>query len=257
MKAILYAAGRGVRLGAQTPKALIEVGGLTLLERHAVRLRAAGVAEIVVVTGHLREKVAQALPRLRDQHGMEVREIVNPRFEEGSVLSLAASLPEVEGSSEPVLLMDADVLYAGEILNRLIGSRHRTVLLLDRNFSTRDDDPVLVPVKEGRPFEFQKKWNGEAEFIGESVGFFRVAPEDLPMLIAETRARCAIAPCTDSYDEVLRAMVIAGRFEHEEVTGLPWTEIDFPDDLSYARDEVLPAIERLDANSGPNQTGAP
>jgi choline kinase len=28
----------------------------------------------------------------------------------------------------------------------------------------------------------------------------------------------------------------------EEITGLPWTEIDFPHDLEYARNEVIPAL---------------
>jgi choline kinase len=38
--------------------------------------------------------------------------------------------------------------------------------------------------------------------------------------------------------------VLAGRFGFEDVTSLPWTEIDFPEDISRARDEVLPQIER-------------
>jgi choline kinase len=64
------------------------------------------------------------------------------------------------------------------------------------------------------------------------------------MLMEQTRARTAGSDVQDSYDEVLRVMVQAGRFGHEDVTGIPWTEIDFPDDLSRARDEVFPQIER-------------
>jgi choline kinase len=29
----------------------------------------------------------------------------------------------------------------------------------------------------------------------------------------------------------------------EDVTGLPWTEIDFPDDLAFARTVVLPSLK--------------
>ena len=39
LKAIICAAGRGVRLGARSPKVLLEIGGRTLLEWHALRLR--------------------------------------------------------------------------------------------------------------------------------------------------------------------------------------------------------------------------
>ena len=244
MKAIICAAGRGVRLGASSPKILLELGGRTLLEWHLLRLREASVPEVVLVTGYLREQIERVVPEISALHKLSVRELVNERFQEGSVLSLAAALPEIEGSREPILLMDADVLYPAQMLERLIRSTHPTALLLDREYSTKDDDPVLVPVKNGRPFEFRKKWTGQADFVGESVGFFKIGPSDLPMLIAETRARIAGSDVRDSYDDVLRAMVRADRFGFEDVTGLPWTEIDFPDDLSRARDEVLPQIER-------------
>ena len=245
MKAIICAAGRGVRLGVNSPKVLLEFGGRTLLEWHAVRLRHAGVQEVILVTGFMREKVASVLPEISARHGLSIRERVNERFHEGSVLSLAVALPEIEGSREPILLMDADVLYPTPMLERLIRSSHPTALLLDREYSAKDDDPVLVPVKNDRPFEFRKKWTGQADFVGESVGFFKIAPDDLVMLSEETRARTSGSDVGDSYDDVLRAMVLADRFGHEDVTGLPWTEIDFPDDVSRARDEVLPQIERL------------
>jgi choline kinase len=244
LKAVICAAGRGVRLGANSPKILLEFGGRTLLEWHALRLRETGVADVVLVTGHLREQVAAVLPEIGARHGLSLRQLVNERFREGSVLSLAAAMPEIEGSRDPILLMDADVLYPAQMLEQLIRSTHPTALLLDREYSARDDDPVLVPVKDGRPFEFRKKWSGVADFVGESIGFFKIGPGDLPMLIDETRARSAGPEVRDSYDDVLRAMVLADRFGCEDVTGMPWTEIDFPDDVSRARDEVLPQIER-------------
>jgi choline kinase len=38
-------------------------------------------------------------------------------------------------------------------------------------------------------------------------------------------------------------LVRAGRFGAEDVTGLPWTEIDFPEDLDRARSVILPALQ--------------
>ena len=243
MKAIICAAGRGVRLGVSSPKILLEFGGRTLLEWHALRLREVGIEDVVLVTGHLREQIAAVLPGIGARHGLRFRELVNERYHEGSVLSLAAASPELEGMREPVLLMDADVLYPAQMLERLIGSGPATTLLLDREYSTSDDDPVLVPVRNGRPFEFRKKWEGEADLVGESVGFFQIAPEDLPLLIDETKARAAGLEVRDSYDEVLRALVLADRFSYHDVTGTPWTEIDFPEDIRHAREVILPAFE--------------
>ena len=244
MKAIIYAAGRGTRLQSDSPKILLKFGGKTLLEWHALRLREAGVREIVLVTGHLREQIAELLPGICARHDVAVREIVNSRFHEGSLLSLKVSLPEIENSSEPLLLMDADVFYPTGMLDHLTASAHATALLLDREFSTEDDDPMLVPVKNGRPIDFRKNWSGDAEFVGESIGFFKIAPADFPLLIKETQARSRGSSCADSYDDVLRTLVLAGRFGYEDVTGLQWIEIDFPADVVRARNKLVPAIIR-------------
>ena len=244
MKAIIYAAGRGTRLQSDCPKILLEFGRRTLLEWHALRLREAGVREVVLVTGHLRSQIAEMLPGICAQYEVAIGEIVNPRFHEGSLLSLKVSLPEIEQSSEPVLLMDADVFYPTGMLDRLIGSAHRTALLLDREFSAADDDPMLVPVKNGRPIDFRKQWSGDADFVGESIGFFKIAPTDFPLLVKETQARSRGPICADSYDDVFRTLVIAGRFGYEDVTGLPWIEIDFPADVVHARNQLLPTIVR-------------
>jgi len=244
MKAIIYAAGRGRRLQLDSPKILLEFGGRTLLEWHALRLREAGVREAVLVTGHRREQIAELLPGISARYDFPIREIVNPRFDKGSLLSLKVSLPEIQESSEAVLLMDADVFYPTGMLDRLIGSAHGTALLLDREFSIDDDDPMLVPVKNGRPIDFRKEWSGDAEFVGESIGFFKIAPADFPLLIEETQARSRGFNCADSYDDVLRILVLAGRFGYEDVTGLPWIEIDFPADVIQARKQVVPAIIR-------------
>jgi choline kinase len=245
MKAIIYAAGRGTRLHLDAPKILLEFGGRTLLEWHALRLSEVGVRKIVLVTGYLREQIVELLAVICARYDVAVREIVNPRFHEGSLLSLKVSLPEIEDSSEPLLLMDADVFYPAAMLGRLIGSAHGTALLLDREFSTDDDDPMLVPVKNGRPIDFRKQWSGDAEFVGESIGFFKIAPADFPFLIKETEARSRDSGCADSYDDVLRALVLAGRFGYEDVTGLPWIEIDFPADVIHARAQLTPIITRI------------
>jgi choline kinase len=144
-----------------------------------------------------------------------------------------------------VLLMDGDVLYPQQLLRQLVGSPHRTALLIDRDYSTADDDPVLVPIADGKPFDFVKRWKGDADMVGESIGFFKVAHEDLPELIALTLNMSTGAGRSASYDDVLRRMVQAGRFGHEDVTGLPWIEIDFPADVERAAREVLPAIAAL------------
>lgn len=250
MQAIIYAAGAGARLRSvcgDRPKILLEFAGKSLLERHLQCLREVGVGRLTIVSGYRQELIQQLLPALRQLYGMEIQQLINPHYTEGSILSLATSIPVLQtlARNQPGLLMDGDVLYPAEILRRLLDSPHHTALLIDRDYSTADDDPVLVPIHNGRPFDFVKKWQGNAEQIGESVGFFKVSPDDLPDLIRFTQDMSAGSGRAASYDEVLRILVQAGRFGHEDVTGLPWTEIDFPGDVERAALEILPAIEKL------------
>jgi len=252
MNAVIYAAGRGVRLGVNHPKVLLEFGGRTLLEWHVHHLAIVGVKQLLVVTGFQGDTISEVLQLLGERYGVQISEVVNPDFEEGSVLSFHVSLPYLNSVTESVLLMDADVLYPAVMLQRLLYSSHPTALLLDREYSTADDDPVLVPVNNGRPIDFCKKWAGEADLVGESVGFFKIDPADIPLLASETACRASGTQAlrAESYDEVLRSLVLAGRFGYEDVTGLPWTEIDTPEDYRHGVERVYPAIrEAIDRST--------
>jgi choline kinase len=246
MNAFIYAAGRGLRLGAalgQHAKILLEIGGRSLLEWHACRLREAGIRQVFLIVGYQSDFVCRRLPALEREYHLPLVPILNSDYSEGSVLSFQASLAQLRKETGPVLIMDGDVLYPAALLQQLIHSPHRTALLIDRSYSTADDDPVLVPVQGGRPIEFQKRWTGQADLVGESIGFFKVDPSDLPALEAATLKRTVGEARQESYDEVLRDMVVQGRFGYEDVTGIPWTELDFPEDVEYAQRHVLPLIE--------------
>lgn len=65
MIAVVLAAGRGTRLGAigeDTPKALVPVAGVRVIDRILDALGADGFDEIVVVTGHRADEVEHHLP---------------------------------------------------------------------------------------------------------------------------------------------------------------------------------------------------
>ena len=69
MKAMVLAAGRGERmrpLTDHTPKPLLPVAGQPLIVHHLKALRAAGIGEIVINTGHLGEQLPAALGDGRD-----------------------------------------------------------------------------------------------------------------------------------------------------------------------------------------------
>ena len=72
MKAILLAAGSGKRLGTltkDTPKALIDINGQSLLERQIFALRKNEIDDIIVVTGPNRDKFK--IPNIKYIHDID------------------------------------------------------------------------------------------------------------------------------------------------------------------------------------------
>ena len=64
MKAMILAAGRGSRMRPLTdriPKALVEINNTPLIAYHLMRIRDAGIVEVVINLGHLGEMIREAL----------------------------------------------------------------------------------------------------------------------------------------------------------------------------------------------------
>ncbi len=115
MKAMILAAGLGTRLRPLTddrPKALVEVGGRTLLEIALTRLRAFGIREVIVNTHHYADMILKYL-EANDNFGMNI-EISREEIllDTGGGLKKAAHffLEDSVGSQEPFILHNVDVI---------------------------------------------------------------------------------------------------------------------------------------------------
>jgi len=115
MKAMILAAGLGTRLRPLTsnrPKALVEVGGRTLLEITLCRLRSFGIQEVIINVHHLADMVVEYLKK-NDNFGMGIevsREEV--LLDTGGGLKKAAHffLYDSGGQDEPFVLHNVDVI---------------------------------------------------------------------------------------------------------------------------------------------------
>ncbi len=250
MRAIILAAGRGMRLqqseDQHVPKCLLRFGETSLLERHLRLLREAGVAEVVLALGFHHELVEAELDRLHWQPRPEI--ILNPRFELGSVLTVHAVADALTRGGD-VLLMDADVLYDSRIAAALVaGDSPVNRVLIDRDFEP-GDEPVKVCLRDGVPIELRKKIDSDLQFdgIGESVGFFRLdesGARRLAALVAGYVERdCGHMPHEEAVRDLLRER--SQTVEAVDVTGAPWIEIDFPNDVARAAQQILPLLEPL------------
>jgi choline kinase len=250
MRAIILAAGRGVRLqlpeDSQLPKCLLRFGGMTLLERHLRMLKSAGVEDIVLAVGFRHELVAAELARLRWTPAPEM--VLNEQFELGSVLTVHTAADALCRGGD-IVLMDADVLYDERILEALLAGSHPVNrLLIDRDFQG-GDEPVKLCMRGGVPIELRKQLAADLKFdaIGESVGFFRFEQTGARRLAALVAGYIDSGRAHMPHEEAVRDLLRdrGDLFEVADVSGLPWIEIDFPNDVVRAAQEVLPQLQPL------------
>ena len=246
MNAVILAAGVARRLAPltdKTHKALLPVGGRPLLGRMLAALADLGIRETVIVVGHCSDQV-RALAGNRVGR-MALRYIENPAYTKGSVLSLYAARAYL---AEPALVMDADVLFPREFLRRLLAVPAPSALLIDRGFKDTGEE-VKLYTRGDRVIALGKKVVPEAwESVGEGVGFFKCGVEAGPEFVRAMEHVIASGDGLNEYEDALHIVLQRAHVGWVDVTGLPWTEVDFAEDLQRAEDEVLPRVRDLDQN---------
>jgi CTP:molybdopterin cytidylyltransferase MocA len=131
--AVLLAAGEGRRMGG-VAKPLIRLQGVPLISRHLVALSGAGVDEVVVVTGHARHAIEDAV------RSYVVTLAHNDAHADGQQGSVRVGLAALGGSFDAVIIVLADQpLIGASDLTELIGA-----------FKKRPAGHVVVPMVEGR-----------------------------------------------------------------------------------------------------------
>lgn len=244
MKAIILAAGIGQRLFGDNPsshpKCLMEFDGKTLLQRHIENLVALGVSDLTMVLGHQMDMIkAEA-----EKHSPEgfFQYIENPRYRNGALVSLWEAR-EVLRSGDRVLFMDADVLYHADLLKRLRDFENETCLLYDTDLE-EGDEPVNLCILDGTIAEFGKAIPGDFDQRGEWPGFLTMSAEFAGRVADALDDYMEAGEIDLPYEPPLRKVILEKPdvVGFLDVTGVPWIEIDFPEDRKRAEAEILPRL---------------
>jgi choline kinase len=246
MKVAMLAAGVGNRLdrsGNGPPKALLRFAGQSLLKRHLDILVQLGLVDVILVVGHRAEEIERELAAIGASDLVRTR--FNPDYRTSSLLSLW-TLREVFAAGEPVLYMDADVLYDWRLLDRLLRSPHDDCILIDRNIDP-DNEWLDVRVRAGRIVAFDKGVTlDDYDVRAEWVGFARFSAGAAARLAGAIEGYVESGRVDVIYEAPMRDVILeTPAFGVADATGLPWIEIDFPADLRRAQREVLPSLVSL------------
>ncbi len=234
MRAIILAAGIGKRLqeeGKKQPKCFLKVGEKRLVERYVDTLTACGVSDITFVLGYMAEEVQTYLERAYP--GLGIDYIVNEEYLKGNILSAYAAAGCFD---EPFVLMDADVAFPDTLLRKLLDSPRANCLLLDTDFNNVAEEMKRGADADGRVWEINRHLTQDYPVQGEGVGFFKCSPAAGAVFRDLLKRRVENHEDTLEYETVLFDLMQEVPIGYELVAGLPWTEIDFPEDLQRARE---------------------
>jgi len=236
MKAIILAAGKGTRLdgAAVKPKCLVEVGGSTLLNRQIETLRASGISDIVVVIGFGGDSI-------REHCDNEVSFVENVDFAQTS--SLYSLWLAREHLSEGFVVLNSDVLFHPQMLSDLLQSKHPDALLIsDEDPNPLGDEEMKIKVQDEFVVDISKDMS-PLDADGENVGIVKFGPVGAKVLVQYMNDLIANGSKKDWAPRAFLEYARAYPLHALSTGGLPWIEIDFPEDYQRAVSEIFPQIE--------------
>jgi choline kinase len=224
---VILAAGRGRRIAGannDAPKSYLEVGGKRLIDWQIEQYRQLGVSEIIVVVGYQRARF------LEDYKDLTL--VFNPFYETTNVLTsfwfAAARL------HEDTIFSHADTIFERDVLQRLLATDGDIVLPYDRRTCgaeemkvSLDGDRIVLVTKDMPPENCD----------GEFIGLAKLSRAVLPQINAHAE-RFMERKQFDRYFEAAVQEVIKddrASVVGVDITGLRWTEVDFPEDYERAR----------------------
>lgn len=255
MHAIILAAGMGKRLGELTSdrtKCMIEVNGVTLIERLLTQLASLHISKVIIVVGYKGDKVIKLIGN--EYKGTKIVYINNPIYDTtNNIYSLYLAKDYL--LEEDTLLFESDLILEDKIIKKLIDTPYPNLALVDKYQNWMDG--TVVTIDEDNNIEsFVPKKNFKFEYIPryyKTVNVYKFSKGFsnsyyVPFLKAYSKA----LGNNEYYEQVLRVITL---LEKPNIKALPlegesWYEIDDIQDLDNAetifanKDKKLQTIQK-------------
>lgn len=239
MQGIILAAGMGSRLKKLTqnkPKCMVEVSGVTLIERALRQLDKLNLNRIIIVTGYACDILTSYVNGLEiDTPIVYVNNVIYNRTNNIYSLYLAKDYLE----SDDTLLLESDLIFEDGILEQIVSDKRENLALVDKYESWMDGTCLVVGENDeienfvpGRKFDFSSSRN-----YYKTVNIYKFSREFscryyIPFLEAYSKA----LGYNEYYEEVLRIITILDNppIGVKRLEGERWYEIDDEADLDIA-----------------------
>lgn len=235
--AVILAAGLGSRLGdlkKNKPKAFVEVGGATLIDRSIQLLIAKGINKIIIGTGYLNEAFDELT-----HHYQQVVTLKNPIYDKtGSMYTLYVLHKLI---TEPFLLLEGDLLYEPAAIDQVLGDENDNIILAsDATFS--GDEVFIQSDSQGLLEGMSKDKSKLTHISGELVGVCKLTLVALESMVSFAEKQYNEHDFHIHYEDALVGVSKEVPLHVKVVDDLAWCEIDDPSHLQRALSVVYPKI---------------
>ena len=245
MQAIILAAGMGKRLKELTKnntKCMVEVNGVTLIDRMLHQIERQHVSRIVIVVGYEGQKLIDYIGTLDIK--TPVVFIDNPIYDKtNNIYSLALAKEWL--CKEDTLLFESDLIIEDSALDALVSDPRETLALVDKyepwmdgTCVKLDDNDQIVEFVPGKKISFD-----ELDEYYKTVNIYKFskdfsASHYVPFLEAYQSA----LGLNEYYEQVLKviAMIDSPVIKAKRLSGQKWYEIDDVQDLDIAETLFCP-----------------
>jgi choline kinase len=230
--AIILSAGQGSRLLPVTesrPKCLIPFAGKSLIRWQVEALAANGITDIAVVTGFKTEMVEAELAQMQ---GVTARALFNPFYHVAD--NLGSCWMAREEMAGEFIILNGDTLVAPEIVGRLVGNASAPITVTVDVKDSYDADDMKVQREGDRLLAIGKTLSKE-QANAESIGMLAFSAEGGARFRSHVEMMMRTsAGVSNWYLKAIDMLAPEGIVGTVSIEGLPWAEVDFPQDLEIA-----------------------
>ena len=232
MRAIILAAGVARRLYPLTfdkPKCLLEVAGQPILDYQVKALKRVGISEATIVVGYYKSMIINHLKTSFDE--FEFNFVNNPHFFETNT-SYSLHLCEDVLREGECLLMNGDVLYPVELLQRVLDDDKDNVLAVEAKQCGKEEVKVIEGADE-RIVAIGKELI-EENSLGEFIGVAKLSEVFNSQLADSLSQLIEAGGKADYFEAAIHPLLAKIELHYVDVSDLPCIEIDFVEDLDKA-----------------------
>ncbi len=235
MICVILSAGMGRRLMPLTrdiPKPLLEINGMTLLERMIKNCMNNGIADFILVAGYNKQKVHDAAKSLEKKYDISINVMDNDDYADTNTsVSTYLASSYIESIPDDFILINGDNVVDPEIIAG-IAKTSSTGMVVD-NFKTLNEESFKLIIEDGIIKEIGKDIDIYSS-TGEFIGISKVVKEDIKAF-NDILSRLIDEDRQNYYDFVFKALSKETEIEYVYTDGLEWTEIDDGNDWQMAK----------------------